>query len=224
MLKKKRKRKGMFQTVGLLAAACMLTVLALPLYVKYKARHKVFSRVERVAPKAFAIVPGAGIKAGGRPGPFLKRRLDDALLLYKNKRVKKILLTGDNGDRRHDEISVMNNYLRARGVPQKVIFGDYAGFDTYSSMERAVKVFGIQDAVIITQGFHLPRSVFIARYKGINALGFASEPDYGRRKYALREWGATIKSVLDCVRNRKAKFYGRKVDTDGRSNIELDQL
>lgn len=199
-------------------------VLSVPFYVRMSTKHRQFSRVAQAPEKEFAIVPGAGIRTDGRPGFFLKQRLDDAFLLYKNGKVKKILLTGDNGDHRHDEISVMNNYLLRKGVPQRVIFGDYAGFDTYSSMERAQAVFSIDNAVIVSQAFHLPRSVYIARYKGIDAVGFSTEKKHGRRQYFLREWGATIKSVFDCLRGRKAKFYGPKVNTDKSSNIRKDQL
>lgn len=118
----------------------------------------------------------------------------------------------------------MNNYLVRTGIPQDAIFGDYAGFDTYSSMERAVKIFAIRDAIIVSQGFHLPRSVYIARFKGIDAIGYSTKVSYGKRKYFVREWAASIKSFLDCITNRNAKFYGNKVNTKGSSNIKKEQL
>ena len=42
-----------------------------------------------VEAKDFAIVLGAGIKNNGTPGTYLRKRLDDALILYSNKKVKK---------------------------------------------------------------------------------------------------------------------------------------
>ena len=75
----------------------------------------------------------------------------------------------------------MNNYLIAKGIPQDSIFADYAGFDTYSSMERAVKIFQIKEAIIVSQYYHLPRTLFIANQKGIHALGYTSDKNYGRR-------------------------------------------
>ena len=44
----------------------------------------------------------------------------------------------------------MNNYLVKNGIPQNIIFGDYAGFDTYSTMERAAKLFDIENAIIVS--------------------------------------------------------------------------
>lgn len=218
------KKYRLLKRVIVLTTLLALLMLSTPIYVKYLSRHKVFTNLQNVEAKDFAIVLGAGIKNNGTPGTYLRKRLDDALILYSTKKVKKILLTGDNGNVSHDEISVMNNYLTINGIPQDKIFADYAGFDTYSSMERADKIFDISDAIIVSQYYHLPRSIYIARNKGINAIGFVTNSQYGRRVYKVREWFATVKSVFDCFINRKSKFYGKKVNTNGKSNVELKQL
>jgi SanA protein len=203
---------------------CLLLILSIPLYVKYKARHKIFANVENVTNKDFAIVLGAAIKNNRQPGNYLKYRLDDVITLYQAGKIKKILISGDNGEDAHDEISVMNNYLVKNGVPQDIVFGDYAGFDTYSTMERADKVFDIKNAIIVSQCFHLPRALYIAREKGIEATGYATKQSLGKRRYFLREYFATIKSFFDCAVNRKSKYYGKKQNTDGKSNIKIEQL
>jgi SanA protein len=202
----------------------VLFILSIPLYVKYAVRNKIFTTLKNIEAREFAIVLGAGIKGNQTPGSYLKQRLNDVVTLYKNGKVKKILLSGDNSKVKHDEISVMNNYLLKNGVPQKVIFSDYAGFDTYSSMERAFKIFDIKEAIIVSQGFHLPRSVYIAQTKGIYALGFSTHANYGKKRYYIREWAATIKSFFDCVFHRKATFYGEKINTNNKSNVEQKQL
>lgn len=203
---------------------CILLTLSIPLYVKYKARHKIFANVENVTNKDFAIVLGAAIKNNSQPGNYLKYRLDDVITLYQAGKIKKILVSGDNGEDAHDEISAMNNYLVKNGIPQDIIFGDYAGFDTYSTMERADKVFDIKNAIIVTQGFHLSRALYIAREKGIDATSYATRQSLGKRRYFLREYFATIKSFFDCAINRKSKYYGKKQNTDGKSNIKIEQL
>lgn len=208
----------------IIVGLCLLPLLSIPFYVKYKARHKIFSNVENLKNKEFAIVLGAAIKDNNEPGNYLKYRLDDALTLYKSGKIKKILISGDNGRDAHDEISVMNNYLVKNGAPQDIIFGDYAGFDTYSSIERADKVFEIKNAIIVSQGFHLQRSLYIASKKGIDAIGYAKILSLGNRRYFLREYFATIKSYFDCLINRKAKYYGKKENTDGKSNIKIEKL
>ena len=221
---KTKKRLKIIKRLLFLSIVSLTIILSIPLYVNYTVRHTLFSHINNVEGKEFAIVLGAGIKKNGTPGSYLKQRLDDTYKLFNSKKIKKIVLTGDNGAIDHDEISVMNNYLVKKGVPQSILFADYAGFDTYTSMERATKTFAIDEAIIVSQGYHLPRAVYIAQYKGINAVGFSSNPNYGKKRYYAREWGATIKSFFDCIINRKARFYGKKINTSGRSNEVQDQL
>jgi SanA protein len=203
---------------------CLMAILLIPFYVKYKARNKIFSKIENIKKHDFAIVLGAAIIDNKVPGNYLKNRLDDAITLYKNEKIKKILISGDNGEAAHDEISVMNNYLIKNGIPQDNIFGDYAGFDTYSSIERADKIFEIKNTIIISQGFHLARAIYIANQKGIKATGYSTKQSFGKRRYFLREYFATIKSFFDCIINRKSKYYGSKINTKGKTNIKTEQL
>lgn len=212
-------KKSIFIFTGL----CLLIVLSIPFYVKYKTQDYIFANLENVTNKDFAIVLGAAIVNNHQPGIFLKYRLDDVITLYETGKIKKIIISGDNGVNDHDEISVMNNYLLKNGVPQEIIFGDYAGFDTYSTMERADKVFDIKNAIIVSQGFHLPRAIYIARTKGIDATGYATKQSFGKVRYFLREYFATIKSFFDCLVNRKSRYYGKE-NTDGKSNINFEQL
>jgi len=91
-------------------------------------------------------------------------------------------------------------------------------------MERAEKIFEIGNAIILSQGFHLPRALYIARQIGIDATGYATRQSYGKRRYFIREYLATIKAYFNCFFNRKSKFYGKKNDTNKGSNIRMDQL
>lgn len=204
-----------------ITAIIAVLILVLPIYVNYTVKDEIYNQSITIPKKEFAIVLGAGVKKNGKPGSFLKQRLDDSVDLYNKGIIKKVLVSGDNGEKSYDEISAMNEYLVNAGIPQNKIFGDYAGFDTYSTMSRASKVFGIKDAVIVTQKFHLNRSVYLAQQKGIKAVGYSSSSK-GQRKYFAREWFATIKSFFDCVISRKPKFLGKKVNTSEVTNIKLN--
>ena len=207
--------------IVLVPGIILILFLATPVYVKYSVRGSIFQKSVNLPHKEFAIILGAGVKKNGKPGSFLKQRLDDSVDLYNKGIIKKVLVSGDNGEKSYDEISAMNQYLVNAGIPQNKIFGDYAGFDTYSTMSRARKVFGVKDAVIVTQKFHLNRSVYLAQQKGIKAVGYSSSSK-GQRKYFAREWFATIKSFFDCVIARKPKFLGKKVNTSGLTNIKFN--
>lgn len=119
-----------------------------------------------------AIVFGAGV-VGNQPTPFLARRLDVALDLYRRGKVTVLLVTGDNSSPDYDEPTAMRDYLTARGVPADRIVRDFAGFDTWESCVRAKKVFGVGSATLVTQDFHLPRALTLCRSAGIDAVGVA---------------------------------------------------
>src|SRR6185295_18531017 len=91
--------------------------------------------------------------------------------LYKAGTVSKILVSGDNSTVSHNEVNPVRDYLLASGIPDRDIFLDHAGFDTYSTMYRARDIFGVASILIATQSFHLPRAVFIARALGVDAYG-----------------------------------------------------
>jgi vancomycin permeability regulator SanA len=58
-------------------------------------------------------------------------------------------------------------------------------------------VFGVDSAIVVTQGFHLPRALYLARAAGLDAHGVASDlQDYGTSTAASsrRELAARVKS------------------------------
>jgi vancomycin permeability regulator SanA len=120
-----------------------------------------------------AMVFGAGLAPGGEPSPLLAERLDTALGLWRTGKVKRLLLTGNSGAH-HDEIRAMRHYLLAQGVPEEALTGDLEGMSTFDSCWRAKSVFGVDEALLVTQRFHLPRALFLAAHAGIHARGVAA--------------------------------------------------
>jgi SanA protein len=118
-----------------------------------------------------AIVFGAGLVANGQPSPILADRLDTAAYLYQMGKTKKLLVSGDNYLRYHDETRAMKRYLVDRGVSAKDIVSDFAGLSTYDTCYRAKEVFGVERAILVTQRFHMPRALFIAGGLGMVADG-----------------------------------------------------
>ena len=91
-------------------------------------------------------------------------RLQTAVDLYQKGKIAKILVSGDHGQVEYDEVNAGKDYLLEHGIPKTDIFLDHAGFDTYDSIYRAKKIFGINRALIISQEFHLPRALYFASY------------------------------------------------------------
>jgi vancomycin permeability regulator SanA len=152
------------------------------------------------APEApVAVVFGAGLAAGGEPSPVLAERLETALALWRAGKVRRLLLTGNAGTH-HDEIRAMRRYLVASGVPERALLWDLEGTSTFDSCWRARSVFGVDQALLVTQRFHLPRALFLARHAGIRAVGVAagSRPRW-TAIYAWRELLARPLAVIDVL-------------------------
>ncbi len=109
------------------------------------------------------IVLGAGVKPSGKPSWMLEDRIIVGEQLYNVNAAPKLLMSGDHGRENYDEVNTMKNYAINDGIPSEDIFMDHAGFETYDSMYRAKKIFGAKKVVIVSQKYHLYRSLYIAK-------------------------------------------------------------
>lgn len=165
------------------------------------------------------MVLGASVTSGGDLSGILKERADEAAALYRAGKVQKILVTGDNGTVSHNEVDPTARYLASIGIRPDDIFLDHAGFDTYSSMYRARDVFAVTSVTIVSQDFHLPRAVYLARSMGLTAYGVeAQSGGVGLFNY-VREIPATIKALYDVALSRTPKYLGEQfpITGDGRA-------
>ncbi len=177
----KLKLKKILITLLILIIAMTCYVFGINHYVKSTTKNQIikdndYSDIQEID---CVIILGAGIW-GDKPSPMLEDRLLEGIKLYKEGVVDKILATGDHGQNGYDEVSVMKKYIMEQGVPSEDIFMDHAGFSTYESIYRAKAVFDVENAIIVTQEYHLYRSLYIANKLGLKAVGAPSDP----RQYA----------------------------------------
>ncbi|CAM5496392.1 hypothetical protein SALBM135S_06255 [Streptomyces alboniger] len=162
------------------------------------------------APRArVAVVFGAGLWKG-EPSPYLAHRLDAAAELYRAGRIEVVLVTGDNSREEYDEPDAMRAYLKKHGVPDRRIVSDYAGFDTWDSCVRAKKIFGVDRAVLISQGFHIRRAVALCDAAGVSSYGVGVDAEHDATWYygGTRELFAAGKAALDAVFRPDPHFLG----------------
>jgi vancomycin permeability regulator SanA len=157
------------------------------------------------APSApVVIVFGAKIQ-GDRPLPFLAGRLDTTAELVRAGKARSILVSGDAAGSSGNETKAMTEYLTARGVDPAMIVVDPYGLDTYDTCARAVQVYGVSRALLVTQSYHLPRAVALCRNLGMDADGVDANCDcnvFGLIKNRAREWLATTGAVREAIWNR----------------------
>jgi vancomycin permeability regulator SanA len=203
--------------LGLLAIAMILVgILGYKLWVDGQTEHLIYAPDNPSIPQRHvAMVFGAGLNPSGGPSAMLYDRIATAAELYDSGRVGKLLMTGDNGEVSYNEVEVMRQTAVELGVLDEDIVLDYAGFSTWDSCYRAREVFGLAEATLVTQRFHLPRAVFTCRHLGIDAIGVASDlQPYPTSYNELRELPALAATFWNITTDRQPKFLGPKVNVD----------
>ena len=204
-----RTRAGQRRMVQAVMAGCVLALLPVTwLYVATGDRLRTTADAPRTE---VAVVFGAGLW-NGEPSPYLANRLKAAAELYREGRVEVVLVTGDNSRKDYDEPDAMRTYLKKHGVPDGRIVSDYAGFDTWDSCVRAKKIFGVDRAVLISQGFHIRRAVALCEAAGVTSYGIGVDAKHDVTWYygGTREIFAAGKAALDAVFHPDPKFLGPK--------------
>ncbi len=212
--------------LSLLVILAVLVLFVFPFcvykYFNYYSGPYMFSKTKQVPQSHTALVLGAQVLNNNRVSHVLYDRIISSVQLYRSKKIKKFLLSGDHGTKQYDEVNTMKHHLLKNRIEAKHIFLDHAGFDTYDSIIRADKVFGAKDIVIVTQRFHLPRAIYIARKSGLNAYGYvADKRTYsGITRYKIREMYARVKALLEVQLGSSPKFLGKKISIfgDGRKS------
>jgi vancomycin permeability regulator SanA len=176
-------RKHIFSVLFLIAIASVFAIQNMVLAY----RTVVFHSVSQVPSAPVALVFGAGVNIDGSPTDSLRDRVLTGVELYKSGKVRKIVMTGDNGTRYHDEVTPMRNLAIEEGVPSDDVIGDYAGFRTYESCYRARDVFGLSSVIAVSQNYHLPRILYICNSMRVNAVGVSAD----RGQYADMYWSET---------------------------------
>ncbi|SFB97781.1 SanA protein [Marinospirillum celere] len=135
----------------------------------------------------------------GLPNPHYYGRINEAARLYREGKIQHLLVSGDNRTRYYNEPKRMQQDLIYRGLPETAMSLDHAGFSTFDTLKRAKQVFNVNQALLITQDYHLPRALFIAESLGIEAYGCqATGPSWtGMKNILLRELAARLRTLGD---------------------------
>jgi SanA protein len=209
----KNSLKVSIYTILSLAAVIILANI----WVVYSVADKVFDELEQVEARDVALVLGTSRSINGRDeNPFFTYRIQAAAQLFFAGKVKHIIVSGDNSSQYYNEPRDMRKALIKLGVPAECITMDFAGLRTLDSVVRCKKIFQQKRFIIVSQGFHNYRALFIAQQHNIDAIAFnAKYPKSASNKVIYREYLARPKALLDiyCF-DTQPKFLGDKVNID----------
>ncbi|AFM04059.1 uncharacterized membrane protein [Bernardetia litoralis DSM 6794] len=180
-----------------------------------KAKNSLFENVKTIPYKKVGLVLGTSKKASnGYLNHYFKYRIEATVKLYRAKKIKYILVSGDNSRKGYNEPEDMKNALIARGIPASRIFMDFAGFRTLDSVVRAKEVFGQNSFTVISQKFHNERAVYLASLEGMEVIAFNAK-DVNKKygiKTQIREKLARVKVFIDYLTGKEPKYLGKKID------------
>lgn len=131
-------------------------------------------------PAQVVVVPGSHVREDGSLGPVVAERVEAAVALHRAGTVAAVLVSGDHGTAGYNETDAMRDAVLAAGVPPDDVFTDHAGFSTWHTMSRAREIFGVETAVVVTQGVYVARAVDLGAAAGIDTQGYVVR-DGGRR-------------------------------------------
>lgn len=206
------------RAIMVLLAGVSLPVLAMigsTTLINRAASGRTYSDVRLIPHRRVGLLLGCvKILPGGWHNPYFSYRIEAAAKLYHAGKVDYLLVSGDNHAHSYDEANDMKASLMEAGVPSEKIYCDYAGFRTLDSVVRAREVFGQTEITVVSQEFHNRRAIFIARHRGLDAIGFnAMDVDaYDGFRTRCREQLAEVNTLLDVyLFSWQPKFLGPKV-------------
>lgn len=218
-------RRGMILFFSVIAAGILL-VAGTNLYMISSVKGRILTAEEAAGLDADCIlVLGCGVSESGMPSPVLSDRLNRGIDLYEAGVSQKLLMSGDHGRTNYDEVNAMKNYAIDRGIPSENVFMDHAGFSTYESMYRARDIFRAEKIVIVSQEYHLARSVYLAKALGLDAYGVAADDRayYGRWKMDVREALARSKDFFSAVIQPEPTYLGEAIPVSGNGDLTNDK-
>ncbi len=220
--------RKIFFWVLAVSGAFLLLAAGINFYVIFSTSQYIFSDIKDVPAKTCVVVPGAKVYGTETVSFVFRDRIEAGVTLYEKGICKKILISGDRGKPFYDEVNAANKYIRTmHNLSADDVFMDHAGFSTYDTMVRAKKVFCAEDAVVTSQQFHINRCVYIARAKGIDAVGYVSPEINPFRKrvkasWQVREFFARIKTFFLVMFDADARFLGEEIPVTGSGRATWD--
>ncbi len=196
----------------------LLIILSTPFLLKFlftqSYSDKIFTDINEVPVVHVGLVFGAGLDEKARPSNILEDRILTAVELYKQGKIEKIIMSGDNRALDYDEPSAMIDFAVENGVTPEDLQPDYAGLRTYDSCVRARDIFSLSEITIITQSFHMSRAMYTCSSLGITTYGVIAD----KREYEdelsldVRDTYAFMLAVWDVNIRKPSVVLGDKID------------
>lgn len=190
----------MLKKIIIIIVSIIITIIILTLsiniYIYLTTKDKII-KLSDVKDIDYMLVLGAKVN-GNKPSLMLKDRLDKAIEVYNQNNNIKIILSGDGRTKEYDEVSVMQEYLLNLGVSKDNIILDKEGLSTSTSIYNLKNNFKVDKVLIVTQEYHLYRSLYISNKLDIESYGISAKKEnyHGWLFREVREILARVKDFF----------------------------
>ena len=209
-----------------LAIIGIVTVICVNSHVKSVVGHNIITPEEAAELKDVdcIVVLGCQVIDDGKPSDMLADRLRRGIELYNEGVAPKIIMSGDHGQKEYDEVNTMKHVAVDAGIPSSDVFMDHAGFSTYETLYRAKEIFEADKIVVVTQEYHLYRTLYIAEKLGIEAYGVSADYHtyWGQSNREAREILARCKDFIKTIFKPEPKYLGDAIPVSGDGDITND--
>lgn len=193
----------------------ILVIITSNLLVIISSRDYLYDDINQLPQTNTAMVLGTSrFLTDGRPNPYFHYRISAAAELYHAGKVRYIILSGDNRAVNYNEPEQMRREMVKYGVPDSILYLDYAGLRTLDSMIRSRKIFGQDSLIVVSQKFHNQRAVFLGRYHNIHVLAYNASDITSRKgvRTNTREVFARVKAVYDLITGKQPRHLGETIN------------
>lgn len=202
--------------ITLISSALIILIIA-DLLISLTTKDYIYSDINQIPQSKVGLLLGTSkYFKDGTQNLYFKYRIEATYKLFKNQKIEKILISGDNSKSYYNEPIDMKKALIKKGIPDSVIYLDYAGFRTYDSIIRAKKIFGLSTYTIISQEYHNQRALYIAKNQGHNPIAFNSKNVDTKLLIGqyFREKLARVKVFIDFIFGTEPKFLGESIEIE----------
>ena len=210
-----RKRKVITITSLAIIATLLLITWFCNKAITDAAKNKLYTDLQNIPYNRVGLLLGTS-KSGrfGHDNLYYNYRIEAAANLVKNKKIKYLIISGDNSTKNYNEPETMRSDLIHAGIDSSIIYLDYAGFRTFDSIKRLKEIFGQGSVTVISQKFHNERAIYLASREGITAIGYNAKDVTTAHgfKTQRREKMARVKVFIDYLFGTKPKFLGDKIN------------
>ena len=192
--------KRTIKVVVVLVFAGAMLVLASNWWVVRTTEGQIYFSIHALPANDVGLVLGTSkFVRTGKENLFFRYRMEATARLWKEGKVKYLILSGNNDSEYYNEPADMQQALVRLGIPASVMTLDYAGYRTFDSVVRCKDVFNQEKITIISQNFHNARALYIGNHEGIDAVAFAAQdvPDGYSLRTLIREYLARPYALLD---------------------------